>query len=162
MPKDYRLVGDPEGFVSHIGVGLWNSRAITEAADNPDSWFPKDSSSFDFQVGGTTYLFSSLTGRSQLRISYWHIPTMTAIGSLLVLAIGVVLLRFSLDTKVLGVLALALAALFVGLFLPSPVCSWLLAARLGIAGVVAVWLVVWLLWVRRTGSLIGKTAGGQR
>ena len=60
-PKDYRLVGDPDGFISHIGVGLWDSRQITEAADNPDGWFPKDSSSFDFQVGGTTYLFSSLT-----------------------------------------------------------------------------------------------------
>ncbi len=60
-PKDYRLVGDPEGFVSHIGVGLWDSREITAAADNPDGWFPKDSSSFDFQVGGTPYLFSSLT-----------------------------------------------------------------------------------------------------
>ncbi|GAG19945.1 unnamed protein product, partial [marine sediment metagenome] len=29
--------------------------------------------------------------------------------------------------------------------------GWLLAARLGIAGVVALWLVVWLLYVRRTG-----------
>ena len=39
--KDYRLVGDPEGFVSHIGVGLWDSRAITEAPDNPDSLVPQ-------------------------------------------------------------------------------------------------------------------------
>ena len=161
-PKDYRLVGDPEGFTSHIGVGLWDSRAITEAADNPDSWFPKDSLSFDFQVGGTTYLFSSLTGRTELKTAYWHIPTMTAIGSLLVLAIGVVLLRFSLETKVLAILALAMAALFVGLFSPSLVNSWLLAARLGIASVVAIWLVVWLLYVRRTGSFVGKTARGQQ
>ena len=58
---------------------------------------------------------------------------------------------FSLETKVFTILALALAVLFVGLFSPSFINSWLLAARLGIAGVVAIWLVVWLLWVRRTG-----------
>ncbi|MEN6450964.1 MAG: hypothetical protein ABFC96_10770, partial [Thermoguttaceae bacterium] len=155
-PKDYRLVGEPAGFVSHIGVNLWSSRAITEARDSPDSWFPKDSSSFDFQVGGTPYLFSTLTGRPQFRIGYWHIPTMTTIGSLLALGIGVALVRFSLDRKVLILLVLALAILFVSLFLPSPVYSWLLAARPGIAGVLAIWLIVWLLYVRRTGSVFGK------
>ena len=159
VPKDYRLVGDPDGFTSHIGVGLWDSRTITEAADSPDSWFPKDSSSFDFQVGGTTYLFSSLTGPTELNVGYWHIPTMTIIGSLLVLAVGVVLLWFSLETKVLTILALVFVVLFVGLFSPSFINSWLLAARLGIAGVVAIWLVVWLLYVRRTGFFAPVLAG---
>jgi hypothetical protein len=41
---------------------------------------------------------------------------------------------------------------FFGLFSPSIVNSWLLAARLGFAGVVALWLVVWLLFLRRTGA----------
>ena len=154
VPKEYRLVGDPEGFTSHIGPGLWNSRRITHAPDNPDAWFPKDTSSSDFQVGGTTYLFSSLTGPAELRIDYWHIPTMTVIASLLFLAVGGVLVRFSLETKVFAILALVFAALFVGLFAPSIVNSWLLAARVGIACVVALWAVVWLLFVRRTaGSL---------
>ena len=158
MPKDYRLVGDPDGFTSHIGVGLWDSRAISHASDNPDSWFPKDASSFDFQVGGTTYLFSSLTGPTELKTDYWHIPTMTAIASLIVLAIGAVLAWFSLETKVFSIFALMLAALFVGLFSPSFINSWLLAARLGIAGVVALWLVVWLLYVRRTGLSLPSLA----
>ena len=158
VPKDYRLVGDPEGFVSHISVGLWDSRRITHAADNPDSWFPQDTSSFDFQVGGTTYLFSSLTDRTELRTDYWHIPTMTAIASLIALAVGGVLVWFSLETKVFTILALALAVLFVGLFSPSVINSWLLAARLGIAGVVAIWLVVWLLWVRRAGWSLSSLA----
>ena len=56
---------------------------------------------------------------------------MTAMASLAVLALGVVLLRFSLEIKVSAILALALAALFAGLFSPSLVNSWLLAARLG-------------------------------
>ncbi len=159
VPKDYRLVGDPDGFMSHISVGLWDSRAITEADDNPDSWFSKDSSSFDFQVGGTNYLFSSLTNPAELKIGYWHIPTMTTIGSLFALAIGGMLLRFSLDTKVLAVLTLVFVFLFVGLFTPSLVNSWLLAARLGIAGVVALWLVVWLLYVRRTGCFTPTVIG---
>ncbi|NUQ63299.1 MAG: hypothetical protein HUU20_12540 [Pirellulales bacterium] len=158
VPEDYRLVGDPEGFTSHIGVGLWDSRAITRAADNPDGWFPKDTSSFDFQVGGTTYLFSSLTGPTELKIDYWHIPTMTVIAGLAALAAGAVLLRFSLETKVLAVFTLALLVLFGGLFSPSFVYSWLLAARLGIAGVVALWLVVWLLHVRRTGGIVPAIA----
>ena len=160
VPKDYRLVGVPEGYTSHIGVGLWDSRRISAAADNPDGWFPKDTSSFDFQVGGTNYLFSSLTGPTELEIGYWHIPTMTAIASLLVLAIGGVLVWFSLETKVFSILALVFVVLFVGLFSPSVVNSWLLAARLGIAGVVALWLVVWLLFVRRTGFSL-PSPGGQ-
>jgi hypothetical protein len=159
VPKDYRLVGDPEGFTSHIRVGLWDSRTISEAPDDPDGWFPRDSSAFDFRVGGTTYLFSSLAGPTELAIAYWHIPTMTAIASLVALAVGAVLLRFSLDVKVLTVLALALAVLFAGLFSPSLVNSWLLAARLGIAGVVALWLVVWLLYVRRAGVFVPAMAG---
>ena len=76
------------------------------------------------------------------------------LGSLLVLAIGLVLLCFSLETKVLTVLALVFAVPFIGLFSPSLINSWLLAARLGIAVVIALWLVVWLLYVRRTGSLV--------
>lgn len=151
VPRDYRLVGDPEGFTSHLGVSLWDSRAITEAADNPDNWFPKDSSSFDFQVGGTTYLFSSLTGPTELKTTYWHIPTMTVLGSLIVLALGLVLLRFSLEAKVLTILAMVFAVVFARLFTPSLVHSWLLAARLGIAGVVAIWTVAWLLSLSRRG-----------
>ena len=151
VPKDYRLVGDPQGFTSHIGVGLWDSRKMVNVPDNPDAWFPKDTSSFDFQVGGTTYLFSTLTDPVELETTYWHIPTMTTIASLIVLAGGIVLLWFSLETKVLAVLAAAFVVLFGGLFYPSLVNSWLLAARLGVAGVVVVWFVVWLLYVRRSG-----------
>lgn len=152
VPRGYRLVGNPEGFASHIEVGLWDSRAINPAADNPDAWFPADPLSFDFQVDGTTYLFSSLAAPPELEIDYWHIPTMTVIASLLALAIGLVLLGFSLETKVFTILAMALAALFLGLFWPSLVNSWLLAARLGIAGVVAAWLIVWLLRAHRAGT----------
>ena len=107
-------------------------------------------SSFDFQVGGTTYLFSSLEGPTELTIGYWHISVMTLIASLLVLVLGLVLVPFSVETKVFTVFAVAFGLLFAGLFSPSMVNSWLLAARLGIAGVIAVWLVVWLLYLRRT------------
>ncbi len=162
VPKDYRLVGIPEGFVSHIGVGLWDSRKITHAADNPDSWFPQDNSSFDFQVGGTTYLFSSLTEPGELETAYWHIPTMTLVASLAVLAVGLALVWFSLETKVFAILAAVFAVLFVGLFTPSVVNSWLLAARLGIAGVVALWLVVWVLFIRRAGLALPSRVAEKR
>ncbi len=153
VPRDYRLVGDPQQFTSHVSVGLWDARQITQASDNPDSWFPKDVSSFDFQVGGTPYLFSSLTAPSELAIEYWHIPTMTVIASLVVLFVGGLLLRCSLDVKVFTVLAVVFAVALARLFWPSVVFSWLLAARLGIAAVIALWLVAWLLHVRRAGYL---------
>jgi hypothetical protein len=152
MPQEYRLVGTPDGFNSHIGVGLWDPRATTEAADNPDGWFPKDSSSFDFQVGGTAYLFSSLTGQDELKTAYWHIPTMTLIGSLVVVLIGVLLLLFSFEIKVGTILAAVLAILFLGLFWPSLVNSWLLSARPGIAAVIAIWAVAYVLIRRRSGA----------
>lgn len=159
MPKDYRLVGDPEGYTSHLGVGLWDSRRITPVAENPDSWFPQDTSSFDFQVGGTPYLFSSLTRKAELRMGYWHIPTMTAIASLSVLVIGGALAWVSFDAKVFAVLMALFGLLFLGLFWPSLVNSWLLAARLGIAGVVALWLIAWLLVLRKTrGSWTPRSA----
>ena len=151
VPSNYRLVGDPEGFTSHIRVGLWDSRQISRAPDNPDGWFPQDASSFDFQTGGTTYLFSNLTGAEELTIGYWHIPTMTLLASLTILVVGILLLPFSVDTRVFAILAAILAVSFAGLYLPSTINSWLLAARLGLAGVVALWLVAWLLYLRRTG-----------
>ncbi len=151
VPREYRLVGDADGFTSHIGVGLWDSRTITPAADDPDTWFPPDSSPFD--TDGTPYLFSSLEGPTHLATAYWHIPTMTFIASAVALALGVVLLRFSLETKVFTVLAVALMVVFFGLFWQSVINSWLLAARLGIAAVIALWLVAWFLYVHRTGML---------
>ena len=159
VPEDYRLVGDPRGFTNHISVGLWDSRKIAHAAENPDGWFREDSSSFDFQVGGTTYLYSTLTGVTKLTVDYWHIPTMTLIASLIVLVIGVILTPFSLDAKVFTILAGVLVVSFVSLFAPSVVNSWLLSARLGFAGVVALWLVVWLLFARGTGQLSAEGAG---
>ena len=161
VPKDYRLVGDPEGFTSHIGVGLWDSRKLKRAAENPDEWFPEDATSFDFQVGGTTYLFSNLSAPAELAIGYWHIPTMTLIASLSVLVIGFVLLPFSVDVRVFAILLVVFAMALGSLFSPSVVHSWLLAARLGIAGVVALWLVVWLLFLRRTGYF-QESAGMRR
>jgi hypothetical protein len=151
VPREYRLVGDPDGFTSHIGVGLWDSRAITPASDDPDTWFRPDASPFD--ADGTTYLFSSLAGPAELQTAYWHIPTMTFLASAIGLALGVVLLRFSLETKVFAVLAVALMVVFFGLFWPSVINSWLLAARLGIAAVIALWLVAWFLYVHRTGVI---------
>jgi hypothetical protein len=151
VPRDYRLVGDPDGFTSHIGVGLWDSRAITPAAEDPDTWFPPDASPFD--TDGTPYLFSSLEGPAELWTAYWHIPTMTFIASAIALALGVVLLRFSLEAKVFTVLAVALMVVFFGLFWPSVINSWLLAARLGIAAVISLWLVAWFLYVHRTGVI---------
>ena len=151
VPSNYRLVGDPEGFTSHIHVGLWDSREIARAPENPDSWFPQDASSFDFQVGGTTYLFSNLTGPPALEIDYWYIPAMTLIASLIVLVVGMLLLPFSLDAKVFTILAGVLGVPLAGLFWPSTINSWLLAARLGFAGVLALWLIAWLLYLRRTG-----------
>ncbi|MHB8952965.1 MAG: hypothetical protein ACYC4U_08275 [Pirellulaceae bacterium] len=150
VPKEYRLVGDPDGFTSHIHVGLLDSRTITRAPDNPDSWFPQNASSFDFQVGGTTYLFSTLEGPADLRVGYWRISVMTLMASLMVLVLGLALVPFSVETKVFAVFAVAFGLLFAGLFSPTTVNSWLLSARLGVAGVVAVWLVVWLLYLRRT------------
>ena len=159
VPREYRLVGDPESFTSHIGVGLWDSRAITRAQDNPDNWFPPETVSFDFQTDGMMYLFSSLTAAPELQVGYWHIPTMTLIASGCALAIGLVLLYFSLETKVFTLLALLLVILALNLFLPSLVGSWLLAARPGIAAVVLLWAVVWLLAMHRSGQLRQVFAG---
>jgi apolipoprotein N-acyltransferase len=84
---------------------------------------------------------------------------MTTIASLLVLVVGGVLLRFSLDTKVFAILAAVLVMAFAALFWPSIVHSWLLAARLGLAGLVALWLVTWLLHVHRKGYALSFLSG---
>jgi hypothetical protein len=149
VPKEYRLVGDPDGFTNHIRVNLFDARNIERAPDQPDSWFPQDASSFDFQVGGTTYLYSSLEGPTELSTGYWRISVMTLIASLSLLLVGVLLIPFSVETKVGAAFVGAFGVLFAALFFPSTAYSWLLAARLGIAGVIAAWLVVWLLYLRK-------------
>ena len=133
--KDYRLVGDPEGFVSHIGVGLWDSRANHRSPRQSRRLVPQGQ--LVVRLPGRRHaLFVQQSDRpagTENRLLA-H-PHHDRVASLAVLALGVVLLRFSLATKVSAILALALAGLFAGLFSPSLVNSWLLAARLGIAAV---------------------------
>ena len=151
VPKDYRLVGDPEGFTSHIGVGLWDSRRITVPPTILTAGSPKTPRRSTSRSAARLTCSVVCPAPAELQIGYWHIPTMTLIASLCVLVVGFVLVPFSLDVKVFTILLAVVAAALASLFSPSIVHSWLLAARLGIAGVVALWLLVWLLFLRRTG-----------
>jgi hypothetical protein len=149
MPEKYRAVGEPPGFTTQ--TRLYFDRALRQvniAAEDPDSLFAGDVGTFDFRTAGNPYLYSSLSDPSELVIRYWHSPSMTAVGSLLVAAIGVVLVFFKLEFKVILLLATIFATLLAGIFWPEAVKSWVAAAQLGLAATFALWLIVFLIRMR--------------
>ncbi len=150
MPDKYRAVGEPPGFTtaSRLVLDRVGLRQVQTVRDNPEEGLTSDASTFDFRTAGHSYLYSSLSDPSEVAVRYWHDPTMTLVGSIAVLVIGVVLVFFRLESKVLLVLAAALAALLAGMFWPEAVKSWIESAQIGFAGMIALWLVVFLLRVR--------------
>jgi hypothetical protein len=121
---------------------------FSKALDNPDSWFPHESTTFDFRTAGHSYLYSSLNPPPHVAVRYWKTAPMTLVGSLAVLVIGGVLAFVRFEAKVAAVFAAVLATLFAGLFWQEAVLGWVAAARVGLAAVIALWLVVFLLRVR--------------
>ena len=161
LPEQYRAVGEPTGFTSETRsvFDAFRYQQVTNVGENPESSFPGDTTTFDFRTAGHAYLYSSLSPPPELAVRYWKIAPMTLAGSLAVLAIGGVLVFFRFEAKVLLALAAALAVLLAGLFWREAVLSWLAAARIGLASVIALWLVLFLLRIRRAIPLRMAAAG---
>jgi hypothetical protein len=161
LPDQYRAVGEPSGFTSETRsvFDAFRYQQVTYAREDPESWFPGNTTTFDFRTAGHAYLFSSLSPPPELAMRYWKTAPMTLAGSLVVLVIGGLLISVRFEAKVLLVLAGTLAVLMAGLFWREAVMSWLAAARIGLASVIALWLVLFLLRVRRTIPLRMAAAG---
>jgi hypothetical protein len=161
LPDQFRAVGEPSGFTSETRsvFDAFRYQQVTYAAEDPESAFRGDTTTFDFRTAGHSYLFSSLSPPPELAVRYWKTAPMTLAGSLVVLAIGALLVFCRFEAKVLLVLAAALLALLAGLFWREAVLSWLAAARIGLASVIALWLVLFLLRVRRAIPLRMAAAG---
>ncbi len=161
LPEQYRSVSEPTGFTTEtkLIVEPLAFKEVLYASQEPDTWFPGDSTTFDFRTAGHAYLYSTLNAPPELAVRYWKIAPMTLVGSLVVLGIGFVLVFFKLEAKVLLALVAGLSALLAGLFWPETVKSWLAATHLGIAGVLALWLVVFVLRMRRSIPLRMAAAG---
>jgi hypothetical protein len=173
LPNQYRAVGEPAGFTNEtrqVITPLGNA-LVQVASDNPDNWFGGETATFDFRTAGHSYLYSSLSAPPALGVRYWKTAAMTLVGSVGVLLVGLALAFARLEAKVLSLLAGSLGGLMAELFWSEAVRSWLDACRIGLAGVIALWLVLFLLRVRRkmalglavasAGTVLFGAAGGQ-
>ena len=151
LPEEYRAIGEPPGFdaETRLVLGQRGFQHFTTAPEEPGTWFPGDSAAFDFRTAGRSYLYGSLTAPEELVVRYWKFASMTLAGSLAVMFAGVVLLAFRFESRVLLLLTAVLGCFLAGMFWPESVAAWLIAARIGGAGVLALWLVIFLLRVRR-------------
>jgi hypothetical protein len=155
LPDKYRAVGEPVGFTSGMRqiITPFGNALVQVASDNPDNWFGGDTATFDFRTDGHSYLYGSLNAPPALGVRYWKSAAMTLVGSLGVLLVGLALAFARLEAKVLSLLAGSLGGLLAELFWSEAVRSWLDACRIGLAGVIALWLVLFLLRVRRKMAL---------
>ncbi len=173
LPNQYRAVGEPAGFTNEtrqVITPLGNA-LVQIARDNPDNWFGGETATFDFRTAGHSYLYSSLSAPPALGVRYWKTAAMTLVGSVGILLVGLALAFARLEAKVLSLLAGSLGGLMAELFWSEAVRSWLDACRIGLAGVIALWLVLFLLRVRRkmalglavasAGTVLLGAAGGQ-
>jgi glucose dehydrogenase len=84
---------------------------------------------------------------------------MNLAGSLAIFVVGFALVFVRLEAKVFVLLAAILGTIVAGMFWPEAMVNWLAAARMGVAAVIALWLVVFLLRVRRTSPFQAAAAG---
>jgi hypothetical protein len=152
LPEQFRAIGEPTGFTLESG-GYATPLAPDYASartEDPDAWFPGDSTTFDFRTAGHSYLYGSLNAPPRLVVRYWKDAPMSLAGSLAVLIVGGGLVFFRFEAKVLVAFLAVLGTLLAGMFWQQSVISWVAAARIGLAAVIALWLIMFLLRLRRS------------
>jgi hypothetical protein len=161
LPERFRAIGEPDGFTAEtrsalVGLGYEQRTATRE---DPESWFPGNSTTFEFRTAGHSTLYSTLNAPPALSVRYWQTAPMNLTGSLVVLVMGVALVFFRLEAKVFTLLAAVLGTLVAAMFWQEAVINWVGAARLGMAAVIALWLVMFILRVRRAIPLRAAAVG---
>ena len=145
VPDDYWLVECSDNFSrdtkSRLG-GSWLRPAAGRKTVDLESWIGSGTGGLiDFPTEGHAYRFSSLGSENTIQVTWWQISFYTAVLSGLLLLVGLVLGRTSWENR-LGVLLIAGFAVTLYSLVDADMTLYgLVAARYGIAAMLAYWLI---------------------
>jgi len=146
VPEEYALVGRPEDFTipdqPRFGEALVGRTYIPVRTTELDAWMGDSGGVlFDFTVAGQAFEYQKLGTADRLQVTWWRSSWMTAVLSIAVFLIAVVLSGTSWENR-LGVVLIAtvLAALYA-LVDANLVLHLLAAMRFGLAAGLAWWIL---------------------
>lgn len=147
VPEDYRLVGDADGFINETKLnfeeaigGQWDSQPYDWL--DVESWIEVPRAGFiDFPTEGNRFRYSSLGGAPSIEVTFANRPNYTWLYSGALLVLAVLLRGLSWDTKTLLLLITGFAAVLFGLSSPGWAAEILSSARVGLFGLVGIWVL---------------------
>ncbi|MBX3444504.1 MAG: hypothetical protein KF774_19040 [Planctomyces sp.] len=154
-PREFLLIGDPEGFRRIDVPDPW-SRLLSRPAPRDDSaldrWFGDGAIGSLGSLpreGRNAFNYSSIGGASLLRVDWWRRTSATLFVSVAIAIIGLVLVRTTWENKLSMLLIGALALAVYAIQDLSSAVELAAAGRLGLAFLIALWVVHGLLGRRR-------------
>ena len=155
IPEEYALVGSPQNFVAQTHArltgSLWGPLVGQKQTDKLDEWIGGgQGGSADFPTEGHAFTYSSLSAADAIVVTFYSMSYLAGFLSLTLLLIAGLLLRTNWENK-LGFLLLAgFVATLIALANADWVFHGLVAARFGIAAMLAWWLIHALAAMRRS------------
>jgi len=154
VPREYKLVGVPEGFVT-----------LREPYGRLERWFDnqqRTSTLGSLPVQGRPFVYGNLGGSQTLATTWWETSSMAAGISIPIFAIGCVLLWTPWSNRLSVVLVGMFAVSLLSLSYADSVAEALLAGRWGIGFGVATWMLAAVIGFQRStdfSSIFGSVAG---
>ena len=154
VPKKYSLVGTPENFIRE-SANRWAgvlSGAVGGATQTGDleSWIGGETAGlFEFPSQGHAFRYRNLGGTDSLTITWWRMLLPTWVFGTALFLIALVLRNSSWENKLFILLLAGFVAALFAQQDPDSVYHGLVAARFGIASMLAVWLIHVLFGARR-------------
>jgi len=146
VPEKFALTGAPDNFVPEgrrpFQKLLFARSTGEQHTGDLDRWIGSEAGGIiDFPTEGHAYRYRSLGGSSELTLTYWKMPFYARIISLALILVAWVLRKTSFENKIGILLLLALAAALYSLEDADGALHGLMAARLGLLGMAAFWIV---------------------
>lgn len=154
VPSKFDLVGEPEGFVAESSLRLED--VLTRRRYEPRDYFDYSqwvgvppTGIIDFPEEGAKYRYSNLGGTQEITITFASRPLHTWLFSGVLVAIALLLIRWSWDRKAALLLIAAFVAACFSISHPGWVLVVLGAARYGLAVMVGLWILNTLFGARQ-------------
>jgi len=145
VPREYALVGEPDGFVIERQPRLFTALTNTAspiATEQLDGWIGDSSSSLDTAKQSLAgYLYSRIGGSHRIRVVWWNRVWMTVIVSIAVAIIAWILGRTTWENKLWWLLATIFILSLIALWDVDLVAHAVSAARFGLVFLIGWWLV---------------------
>lgn len=145
VPEQLALVGTPQHFTPSVRLRFADAlRGYTNATKSPetDSWIGESGSGlFEFPTAGHAYVYDNLGGTSLFQVEWWRTSWTAAAWCVALLLVAFVLRSTSLENKLSVLLVMTFAASLYALNDPDLAVFIVQNCRIGLALLIAVWVI---------------------